>query len=216
MHKRGEPHIPALAGCFTYAVQPHRRAGPALSPGRGRWPAFLLAARLPSWSPADGGVDPSPLFGSFLGTMQASDFSSWFLGLRPWAFPKTPFGHWPISGADETSQFLCEGLRRMRRVSDRVEPSGSSRLSLPSVPPSAQHNSVGAPESPIVDGRPMMLEVVEKGWPVGLQAMLLKIAQRKGKSVVDADQRRHILGQPLDQPLGDAAPRPVFTCAGRW
>jgi hypothetical protein len=149
--------------------------------------------------------------------MQASDFSSgWFLGLRPWAFPKTPFGHWPISGADETSQFLCEGLRRMRWVSDRVEPSGSSRLSLPSVPPSAQHNSVGAPESRIVDGRPMMLEVVEKGWPVGLQAMLLKIAQRKGKSVVDADQRRHILGQPLDQPLGDAAPRSVFTCAGRW
>jgi hypothetical protein len=67
-----------------------------------------------------------------------------------------------------------------------------------------------------VDGRPMMLEVVEKGWPVGLQAMLLKIAQRKGKSVVDADQHRHILGQPLDQPFGDAAPRPVFTCAGRW
>jgi hypothetical protein len=36
VHERGEPHIPALAGYFTYAVQPHRRACPALCPGRGK------------------------------------------------------------------------------------------------------------------------------------------------------------------------------------
>ncbi len=35
MHERGEPHIPAFAGYFTYAAQPHRRAGPTLCPGRG-------------------------------------------------------------------------------------------------------------------------------------------------------------------------------------
>jgi hypothetical protein len=28
--------------------------------------------------------------------------------------------------------------------------------------------------------------------------------------VVDADQRRHVVAKPLDEPLGDTAPRPVF------
>ena len=39
MHQRGEPHLlarsPVGPGCFTYAVQSHRHAGPALCPGRG-------------------------------------------------------------------------------------------------------------------------------------------------------------------------------------
>jgi hypothetical protein len=73
-------------------------------------------------------MDASSLFGPFLGTMQASDFSPAIIsGLWPWAFPETPFIDKPMSGASETSQFLCEGLRRMRRVSDRVEPSDGSR-----------------------------------------------------------------------------------------
>ena len=56
----------------------------------------------------------------------------------------------------------------------------------------------------IVVGRPMALEIVEEGRPVGLEAMHLEIAQRKREAVVDADQRGHILGEPLDQPFGDA------------
>ena len=48
----------------------------------------------------------------------------------------------------------------------------------------------------------------------GFRPMHLEIAQRKREAVVDADQRRRVLGQPLDQPFGDAAPRPVF--ARRW
>ena len=45
--------------------------------------------------------------------------------------------------------------------------------------------------------------------------MHLEIAQRERKAVVDADQRRHVLGQPFHQPFGDAAPRPVFARARR-
>ena len=66
----------------------------------------------------------------------------------------------------------------------------------------------------ILVGRPMALEIVEERRPVGLEAMHLEIAQREREAVVDADQRRHVLGQPFDQPFGDAAPRPVF--ARRW
>jgi hypothetical protein len=73
-------------------------------------------------------LDPLPLFGSFIGTMQASDFSSASaLGLRPQAFPEVPVDGLPLPGAVETSQFLYEGLRRMRRVFDRVEFSNGSR-----------------------------------------------------------------------------------------
>lgn len=40
MQQRREPYLLARglggSGCFTYTVEPHRRAGPALSPGRGR------------------------------------------------------------------------------------------------------------------------------------------------------------------------------------
>jgi hypothetical protein len=61
------------------------------------------------------------------------------------AFPNLPAGCSP-PGTDETSQFLYEGLFRMLRVSDRVEPSDSSQLALSSVLPSAKDNSVGAPD----------------------------------------------------------------------
>jgi hypothetical protein len=61
----------------------------------------------------------------------------------------------------------------------------------------------------------MALEIVEELIPVRRQMVIFEIAQREGKAVVDAHQRRHLLGQPLRQPLGDAAPRPVFARAGR-
>jgi len=51
--------------------------------------------------------------------------------------------------------------------------------------------------SVILVGRPVALEIVKEGGPVGQQVMHLEIAQREGESVVDADQRRNILGQAL-------------------
>ena len=36
-------------------------------------------------------------------------------------------------------------------------------------------------------GRPMLLEIIKKEWPVEQEPMLLEIAHRKGESVVDAD-----------------------------
>jgi hypothetical protein len=52
------------------------------------------------------------------------------------AFPDMSGSDRP-SDAGEISQFLHEGLPRMRRVFDRVEPSGGSRVAPPSVLPSA-------------------------------------------------------------------------------
>jgi len=40
----------------------------------------------------------------------------------------------------------------------------------------------------ILIGRPVALEIVEEGRPVGFQTVNLEITQRKGKPVVDADQ----------------------------
>jgi|RhiMethySRZTD1v2_1073278.scaffolds.fasta_scaffold70484_5 hypothetical protein len=114
--------------------------------GAGGGPALLLAARLPSRSSAGSSLDPLPLFGLFAGTMQASDVSpASRSGLWHTAFPNLPGGCLP-SGTDETSQFLYEGLFRMLRVSDRVEPSDNSQLALSWVLPSAKDNSVGAPD----------------------------------------------------------------------
>jgi len=105
--------------------------------GAGGCTAFLLAARLPSRASADVGMDPPPLFGSFVGTTRASDFSSAIMpGLRLKAFPDTPEATL-AAGTGEISQFLFEGLFRMLRVFDRVEPSGGSRIAPSSVLPSA-------------------------------------------------------------------------------
>ena len=66
-------------------------------------------------------------------------------GLMAFAFPSAPKGC-SASGDDEISQFLCEGFPRMLRVSDRAEPLLGSRYAPPKVLPSAQDNSVGAPD----------------------------------------------------------------------
>jgi hypothetical protein len=82
-------------------------------------------------------MDPPPLFGSFVGTTQASDFSPAVMsGLRPKAFPGTPKARL-AAGTGEISQFLFEGLLRMLRVFDRVEPSDGSRIAPSQVLPSA-------------------------------------------------------------------------------
>jgi hypothetical protein len=82
-------------------------------------------------------MDPPLLFDSFVGTTRASDFSSAIIsGLRPKAFPDTPEAKL-AAGTGEISQFLLEGLFRMLRVFDRVEPSDGSRIAPSSVLPSA-------------------------------------------------------------------------------
>jgi hypothetical protein len=44
----------------------------------------------------------------------------------------------------------------------------------------------------------------------------LEVAQRKRKAVIDADQRRRVLDELLDQPFGNAPARPVFALRRRW
>jgi len=106
---------------------------------------LLLAARLPSRPSACAGLEAAPLFGSFIGTTQASDFSpAWMSGLRPMAFPDPPAAN-RAAGANEISQFLLEELLRMLRVFDRVGLAEDSRVAPSSMWPSASLNSVGAP-----------------------------------------------------------------------
>ena len=62
---------------------------------------------------------------------------------------------------------------------------------------------------------PVALKVLQKRGPIRLQVMHFEIAQRKRKPVIDADDRRDILGQALGEPLGNAASRPVLARA-RW
>ena len=86
------------------------------------------------------------MFGSFIGTTQASDFSpAWMSGLRPSAFPDPPTVNCP-AGTGEISQFLFRELLRMLRVYDRVGLVEGSRVAPPPMWPSASLNSVGAPD----------------------------------------------------------------------
>jgi hypothetical protein len=57
--------------------------------------------------------------------------------------------------------------------------------------------------------RPVPLEIIEEGGPVRQQPMDLEIAQGKREGVIDADDRRDVLGESFDQPFRDPAPRPV-------
>ncbi|MFC7538836.1 hypothetical protein ACFQU2_04345 [Siccirubricoccus deserti] len=67
----------------------------------------------------------------------------------------------------------------------------------------------------ILIGQPVPLEVVEEARPVQREAVRLEVAHREGETVADADQRRHILGQALNEPFRNAAPGPVFAGARR-
>ena len=62
----------------------------------------------------------------------------------------------------------------------------------------------------------MALKIVKESGPVQRQAVRFEIGQRKGKAVIDADQRWRVLSEPLDQPFGDAAPRSIFARRRRW
>lgn len=107
---------------------------------------LLLAARLPSGPSACAGLEAAPLFGSFIGTTQASDFSpAWMSGVRPMAFPDPPAANC-AAGADEISQFLFGELLRMLRVFDRVGLAEGSRVAPSPMWPYASLNSVGAPD----------------------------------------------------------------------
>jgi hypothetical protein len=55
------------------------------------------------------------------------------------------------------------------------------------------------------------LKIIEERGPIWSEVMHLEIVQREREAMVDADQRRSILGQPLDQPFGGGLPAPVFS-----
>ncbi len=89
---------------------------------------LLLAARLPSGPSAGTVLEAALLFESFIGTTQASDFSSaWMSGVWPTAFPDPPAANC-AAGTDEISQVLFGELLRMLRVFDRVGLVEDSRL----------------------------------------------------------------------------------------
>src|SRR6516164_5957275 len=122
VHQRREPCLPVLLASSRIASNLVDALVRLCVRGAGECSLLPLAAPLPSRPSASGRVEPPRLFGSFTGTMRASDFSSLpTLGLWRSPFPSAPRGCSP-SGDDETSQFPCEGFPRMLRVSDRVEP----------------------------------------------------------------------------------------------
>jgi hypothetical protein len=126
----------------------------------GAW-VFLLAARLPSSPSACADLEAALLFGSFIGTTQASDFSPALMsGVRPRAFPDPPAANF-AAGADEISQFLFGEFLRMLRAFDRVWLAEDSRVASSSMWPSASLNSVGAPDCliPRLNGWPALSPV---------------------------------------------------------
>ena len=66
----------------------------------------------------------------------------------------------------------------------------------------------------VVIGRPMTLKVLQKCSPIEGQAMLFEVLEREGKTVVNADERRGILGQNFCQPFCNPTPCPILlrTC----
>src|SRR5665213_3145146 len=66
----------------------------------------------------------------------------------------------------------------------------------------------------VLVGGPMVLKIFQESLPVGRKAMNRKIRPGKGKAVVYPNQCRLGFVQPLSQPFGHAAPRPIFAGAG--
>ena len=66
----------------------------------------------------------------------------------------------------------------------------------------------------VVVRRPVVMEVIEEQGPVGWEAVGFKVAQRKGKRVVDTDKRGRAVAQFGGEPLGEAAACPILARAG--
>jgi len=67
----------------------------------------------------------------------------------------------------------------------------------------------------VVVGRPVVLEVIEELRPIWLEAMDFEVAQRKGKPVVDADERGRAVAKFSREPFGQSPPRPILPRARR-
>jgi len=63
----------------------------------------------------------------------------------------------------------------------------------------------------VLVGRPMKLEIVKERRPVRFEVVGFEIAEGERKAMVDAGQRRGILGQSFNQPFGDVLPAPIFS-----
>lgn len=68
----------------------------------------------------------------------------------------------------------------------------------------------------ILIGRPVPVEVLEKGRPVERKSIPLEILKGERESMVDADQRSDRFGEPFDQPFGESSSRPILPWTRRW
>lgn len=122
----------------------------------------------------------------------------------------------------------CGGVSRLGDLALHVEvedglgrPGALLGEPFPSRVPAASSAVAGQAVANEVDigvraiGWPISLEVLQERRPVRRQPMHLEVAQRKGKPVIDADDRRDVFREPLGQPVRDAASRPVLARAGR-
>ena len=57
---------------------------------------------------------------------------------------------------------------------------------------------------------PVMLEIVKERCPVERKMVLFKVAKGKRKYVIDTDQRGHVFGKKLCQPVCQSTAGPVF------
>jgi hypothetical protein len=144
---------------FTYAVETHRHATPALCPVRGRLSSVALGYA-PSLHDLRRGF---PLFGRFSGTMGVSDFSPASMVVLRQCLPH-PTRSPP--GTDEISQVPCKRLPSMLRVFDRAGSSADLRLTPASVLPSACLYGVGIPK---------YLISRLNGWPAGFPCQRLEL-----------------------------------------
>lgn len=74
---------------------------------------------------------------------------------------------------------------RFRAGADFCDPP-PTRIATPgrSVAASALSNEVNV--SVVLIGRPVLLKIIKKGWPVAGQAVPLKLSKREGRAVVNA------------------------------
>lgn len=68
----------------------------------------------------------------------------------------------------------------------------------------------------VVMGWPVELKIIEKLRPVCGQAVSLKVAKRKGKRMVDPDERWRPVAKFEAKPLGNPPPGPILAETERW